>query len=261
MSITKKQDEVRKSAMIKYSHSGRFQSSGEWIHPAFYLDTYEIIFVVKGMVYIREDNNEYVLSEGDVLLLDPHKPHEGYKTSSDVDFYWIHFRSDEKFEFKKFTPKDAYDISLLCKRVLQVTNTPGYPVTSADASVRMLTDALEFQNQNSLSGTENELLYSIYEYVRQNANFFTTVQSVADHFGYSTGYISKLFCSKYGMGLKEYINGEQIKRAKNMLLNTQFSVNKISREMQFPDSRSFIKFFTYHEGISPTKYRNIYVKR
>ena len=247
--------------MIKYSHSGRFKSSGEWIHPAFFLDTYEIIFVVKGTVYIREEDDEYTLLEGDVLLLDPHKHHEGYRTSVGVDFYWIHFRSDESFGFKSFTPHDSYDITSLIKRLLTVTNTPTYPQSSFDAGVRMLTDALEFQNQNSLSHTENELLGTVYDHVRDNAHFFTTVQTVADHFGYSTGYISKLFAEKYGVGLKEYINGEQMKRAKNMLLNTQFPVKKISLEMQFPDSRSFIKFFTYHEGVSPSKYRNMHFGR
>lgn len=246
--------------MITYSHSGRFQSAGEWIHPPFFLDTYEIIFVVKGIVYIREEDTEYVLQEGDVLLLDPYRHHRGYRVSSGVDFYWIHYRSDEEFKFKCFTPHDRYEITSLVKRLLTVTNTPSYPHTSFDAGIRMLTDALEFQNQNALSVTESKLLLSVYDHVRNNAHFYTTVQSIADAFGYSTGYISKLFQSKYGVGLKEYINGEQMKRAKNMLLNTQFSVYKISCEMQFPDSRSFIKFFTYHEGISPTQYRNVYTR-
>ena len=228
---------------------------GRWIHPQFYLDTFEIIFVLNGNVHIREEDCKYSLSPGDVLLLDPHKVHVGFEHSFDVDFYWLHFRSDEKFNFKHFTPYDGYEITSLIKRALKVTNTPGYPATSADASMRMLTDALEFQNRTDLSTSDGQLADGIYKFVRSNSHFYTTVESVAAHFGYSTGYISKLFRTKYGIGLKEYINGEQIKHAKNLLLNTGMSIKEISEELQYPDARSFMKFFTYHEKVSPGRFK------
>ncbi|MBE6694345.1 MAG: helix-turn-helix domain-containing protein [Ruminococcaceae bacterium] len=244
--------------MLNYSHSGRFTSVGDWIHPHFYLKTFEIIYVTKGEVYIEEDGQQFTLRENDVLLLHPYKNHAGFRYSRGVDFYWLHFMSDESFDFKCFSPRDTYEIISLIKTVLTITNTPGYPQTSFDAAMRMLTDALEFQNRNTLSATENEMLRKVYDYVRKNSDFNTTIEAVAERFGYSSGYISKLFKSKYNLGLKEYINSEQMKRAKNLLLNTQYSINEIAAELKFPDARAFIKFFTYHEKTSPLKYKNIH---
>ena len=40
---------------IKWISSGKFVSRGEWIHPDRIIDSYEIIFVIKGTVYIDEN--------------------------------------------------------------------------------------------------------------------------------------------------------------------------------------------------------------
>ena len=40
---------------IKYTSCGNFISNGQWIHPDRNINSYEIIYVTKGSVYINEN--------------------------------------------------------------------------------------------------------------------------------------------------------------------------------------------------------------
>ena len=54
-----------------------------------------------------------------------------------------------------------------------------------------------------------------------------------------------------------------MKLAKDLLLTTDMSVKQISRELGYSEENLFIKFFTYHEKISPAaflaKYCNTHI--
>ena len=58
--------------------------------------------------------------------------------------------------------------------------------------------------------------------------------------------------------MKEYISSVRMKYAQNLLLTTNMSVKEISAQAEFENENHFIKFFKYHEGKSPSKFRNIY---
>lgn len=98
----------------------------------------------------------------------------------------------------------------------------------------------------------------ITEYIRNNIKSGITVSEVADHFGYNADYIGKYFKSIHGIGLKEYLALQRVRLAKDLLLTTDMSVNQISRELGYSNDNLFIKFFTYHEKISPTAFKNKY---
>lgn len=46
-----------------------------------------------------------------------------------------------------------------------------------------------------------------------------------------------------------------MKLAKDFLLTTDMSVKQISRELGYSEENLFIKFFTYHEKISPAAFK------
>ena len=99
---------------------GKFVSYGEWIHPDRVIDSYEIIFVTKGEVYIKEDGVEYHLLPDDVLILHPNLRHLGYKSSSDTEFFWMHWRGEATLcdggKCRKI--EDTYTILLYLRQLL-----------------------------------------------------------------------------------------------------------------------------------------------
>ena len=85
-----------------------------------------------------------------------------------------------------------------------------------------------------------------------------TCLEIAQNFGYNTDYIGKYFKKARGIGLKEYLTAQRIKLAKDLLLTTDMSVKQISRELGYGEENLFIKFFTYHEKISPAAFKAKY---
>lgn len=48
---------------FSYDMIGEFHSSGKWIHPRRTIDSFEIILVIEGMLYIAEEKQKYTLKK------------------------------------------------------------------------------------------------------------------------------------------------------------------------------------------------------
>ena len=241
-----------------YDMIGEFHSSGEWIHPKRTINSYEVILVLEGTVYIAEENQEYVLRKNQLLLLEPFKEHYGYKAvSTPTAFYWFHFFTDLEAPLKSYTGSDIYEIKQLFKKLLHISNTPIYSSAAADSAGYLIFEELiKLSLEENIS---NQVLVSrLSEYIRNNIKNSLTVSDIADHFGYNPDYIGKYFKKYHGIGLKEYLAAQKIKLAEDLLLTTDMSVKQISREFGYKEEKLFIKFSTYHEKISPTTFKAKY---
>lgn len=48
---------------LEYISSGLFIAQDEWIHPRRIIDSYEIIFVMNGKVFLRENDTKYSINK------------------------------------------------------------------------------------------------------------------------------------------------------------------------------------------------------
>lgn len=255
---------VRKSDMINYENhymefvsTGEFRSDRPWIHPERIIDTYEIILVLEGTVHIEEDSERYSLTKNEIIILEPGRVHRGFEISNEVvAFYWVHYRSNMPAPFKNYDGANFYEAKLQIKRLLHMANTPAYPLSSSDACMLMI------YNELAAIGDKNDfttrLAHKLAEYIRINLPENPTAVSVARHFGYNPDYLGKIFKKSFNMGLKDYISLQKINKAKNLLVSTDLSVKQISADLGWRDENLFVKFFKYHEDISPTGFRNLY---
>ena len=245
---------------FKSSTIGEFQSKDEWIHPDIIVPTYELIFVLDGEVHIQEENTEYSLYPNELIILEPDKRHLGFKKSTVyTSFYWFHFYTNMEIPCKTLKSHDFYDIKYLLKRLLHISNTPTYLESAADSAGLMILEELISLAASGMM-SNRALIGKISEYVRINIKNNVTVAEVADHFGYNPDYIGKLFKEYFDTGLKSFIVSEKTKMAKDMLFTTNMTVKQIASQLGFSTENNFIKFFTYHERISPTKFRDKYAK-
>ena len=77
---------------IKVQNGGLFISRGVGSHPARRLQSWEIIFVEKGTLTIREGQTVFCVNAGESLLLWPQRLHIGVgQFPADLKFYWLHF--------------------------------------------------------------------------------------------------------------------------------------------------------------------------
>lgn len=246
------------SNFFKFESVGEFRSAKEWIHPSRIIDSYEIIFVLEGKIYIEENGTKFALSPNEVLVLEPGKEHRGYKASTDATaFYWFHFQTDFLLCHKHYSGNDSYEIKQLLKKLLHMANTPFYPPASLDAAGLLIFQELERVSLHTFLTTD-AITNKIAEYVRINISENLSVKSIADHFRYTPDHISRMFKKSFGTGLKDYICRQKLQHSRDRLLTTNLSVKEIAYETGFDNENLFIKFFKYHENISPTAFRNKY---
>lgn len=254
---------INNDTKLEYVSSGLFSTEQKWIHPRRTIDSYEIIYVTEGKVYIEEDGVEYSLSQGDALLLYPGVMHTGSRMSEgETKFFWLHFKTDniECFGMKKtVSAKGEYITLNLFRELLHIVNTEGTPDYAKDFSCGSIIAHLAAIGKVS-ENASTSAFSKISEWVRMNIRQDMKVQEIATIFGYNKTYISRLFKRYSGLTLKDYINRERIKCAKELLLTTEESIKDIAFDMGFGDENLFVKFFKYHEKMSPTKFRNMYYK-
>ena len=262
---TKKNVErVKKSDMaeeIKYDMAGLFSSRGEWRHPCRLMSTYEYIFMTEGNAYIEEEGKQYTLKAGDLLLLEPERQHEGFDVSRErVSFYWIHFYGDVDVKKlpKYIRPECAPRLLVLFRQLLHYSNSGDYPRVASDCTVRLILSELEREFSKRENPTPS-LYEQICEWCRTNSDRKLTATEVADRFGYNKDYLNRMF-TRYGRGLKEYINDRRMDTIRAKLLSDGLTLKEIARQTGFDDYKDFLKYFRYHEGITPTEFRNLYYK-
>ena len=237
---------------ISFESCGQFVSRGEWIHPRRVGNSFEIILVLGGKVFITEESESFVLEKNDVLILSPDKEHFGFRPSKDVSFFWLHFYSSAKLKEKYFSFSDTAQLVLLFRMLLHYKNTPFYPQSSAEYLTRLIINELSFLSRK-VEKSDNAA-YKAAEYVTSNLRLRLTVSDVAKHLGYNPDYLCRLFSRVFGTNLKKFIADETVKKAKSILNEGGKSPGKVAEELGFENENLFSKFFKYHEGMTPSQY-------
>lgn len=242
----------------EYLSSGKFVSRGDWLHPDRVIDSYEVIFVIGGEVFINENGTEFALKSNDLLLLEPQVRHFGYKSSKNTSFYWMHWSSSRNLlsGLKSCHIESPYNLSLLFSQLLHYSADSVLPECLDYITRLILAEVYE----NDVKTTDSKLVNNIADWIRANSDILLKTSDIADHFGYNNDYLSRLFKKYYGKSLKKYIDEAKLNYIKNQLLNTNATLNEVAVACGFEEYKYFLKFFKYHEKMTPTEFCATYSK-
>jgi AraC-like DNA-binding protein len=71
-------------------------------------------------------------------------------------------------------------------------------------------------------------------------------------------HLSHIFRKEYGVSPISYLNAKRLEESRFLLIDTNHSVSQIANVLGFSSPNYFSQCFAKAEGVSPTKYRNIY---
>jgi len=94
----------RLAGPVDFYSVGQFVSGPGWRHLRRTIDTFELMFVRRGVLPMRVGEQTLHIEAGQIALLPPNVEHAGADIiTSDVDFYWMHFKLPDA----RMLPDDA----------------------------------------------------------------------------------------------------------------------------------------------------------
>lgn len=238
---------------IKNCGIGKFVSKGVWIHPDRIIESYEFIFVVKGEVFINESGIDYRLKPNELLLLHPGVRHYGYKHSENTEFFWLHWHGElpllDGIKHQKI--ENPYSV-LLYFRQLLTARILRKGEEYADYLTRLI--LLEIARDASHAVTVNTATEKATAWINANFKNGITEAQVAAYCGYNADYLNRLFKSAYSKTVKQYINEKRMEYIKELMLCDNIPLKEIADKAGFSEYKYFLKFFKYHEKITPTEF-------
>ena len=109
---------------------------------------------------------------------------------------------------------------------------------------------IEESNENC-----TEEFQEVVEYIDKNFKNDITLKDVADHVNFSSSYLSKLFKKEMGINFNRYITKIRIDKAKEILINSNISINEIAFSVGYNEPNYFCKVFKKIVNMTPSEYR------
>ncbi len=98
-------------------------------------------------------------------------------------------------------------------------------------------------------------LSRVTQYMRENYDQELKLDEVADRFGFSPTYLSRIFQKYAQVNYRTYLIDLRVKYAVRELVGTDHEIGEIAMNHGFPDSRAFSKAFKKRYGYLPSEYR------
>lgn len=98
-------------------------------------------------------------------------------------------------------------------------------------------------------------LSQVTGYMKENYREDIRLEAVAERFGFSPTYLSRMFQKYAQVNYRTYLIDLRMKYAVRELINTDHSIGDIALDHGFADSRAFAKAFRKRYGCLPSQYR------
>lgn len=256
-------------------------------------DVFDLILVTKGTLFMEEDDYQFSLQPNDYLILLPGHRSRGFRPClEETHFYWIHFsttghyqknyttkgQKQKKMNRRRFYQRDDFSIFLSNEGHLDETTSlyvqetirnlsevqinnknrqklffdPKMAPLEAQQSFLSIISSLRSKNEDKDS---NNLPAQIYSYIESHSKQPFSLEAIAEKFAYHKGYIIQLIKRNYGVTPAQLHNQLRLEEAKNLLLKSDYSIQRIAEETGFYDSAYFSRKFKEYVGESPRAWR------
>ena len=229
---------------------------------------YLLHYVVKGKGEIEIDGVKRTYKTNDLFVLPPDKTIT-YRVSEakQWEYYWINFNglTAKKSLCSVFASQDDYFVKgnasfkSIFVKAMNAKNYKHAQVYAVLACLFEIFAKIAEINSSTLADGTNEVpsFNKIFDYINRNLyQKELKAETVAGTFFINQCYFSVLFKKNLNVSFKEYINYERIKKASELLDNTDLLIKEIADAVGFTDALYFSRVFKKYRIVSPLEYRN-----
>ncbi|HHG8770895.1 TPA: helix-turn-helix domain-containing protein [Raoultella planticola] len=263
--------ELSMSLPIKVQNGGLFISRGIGSHPARRINSWEIIFVEKGILTIREGDEIFNVNAGESLLLWPGRLHVGVgQFPADLKFYWLHF---------EVTPEGGESLPgpLLSVPQHARVNEPQYIISLFRQFLREQENihrsvALELilllilqqisaaVNEQPADSPGHALAWRAQQIIFTRFHLPISASVLAKELHCNADYLGRVYCRTFRLTLTEAIHRQRIRAAEKLLISDSLSLTEVAKRCGFNDVGYFRKIFRKHTSLTPGAWKRRYCK-
>lgn len=256
---------------VEALNGGLFVSLGDGIHPTRTLDTFELLFVARGILGIQEAGRCFYVSENQSLLLWPGRSHSGISPyPTDLSFYWVHFRllptsrvnANTSIHLNQLTdivrPERMIE---LFRMFLEDQESEPPQRLAASHNVMLMLCELAYSAANYCSERDNEsvLSESVLAFIASHYHEQISTSLIAEHFNYNPDYLERVFRSQTRSSITAAIHARRVREARaRLMLEGERNINEIAFVCGFSDPGYFRRVFKRRMNMTPKEFRALY---
>ena len=242
------------------------------VHSDRVLAVYELIVVQEGRLPIAEEDAEFNVGQDEWLILRAGRRHFGTGAiSSNMWFYWSCFLAQESdpdvaevvVAQTGVVPSGDRVRWLFDNYLLDERRDRGH--FSADAYLGLLLNEIRIDTRHLARlrrPRDERVVAQVKEYVRQQiSNPALTTSGVGRELGYNPDHLGRVFRAVVGKTIVEYIHYERISRAKAKFEEEDLTVERVGLAVGLPNVRYFRRLFVRIVGVTPSQYRQMFMRR
>ena len=244
---------------------GRFDVNASYRVNRFNYSSYLLLVPTEGALSCSLEGQTATATPGSVLLLDCHLPH-AYRAAGNASFYFLHFGGAMSGElYRLITGRCGLMVSsrepeLFAGSIgglLRARESESeWDEFAASAAVYRLLLSLAADATDRLTqAADQQRMTPVIEYVARHLQDKLSVDTLAGQFGYSAGYLTRLFRRYTGYAPYQYILRTRMDRAKHLLATTELPIQEIADQTGFSSLANFSSAFRKSIGKSPGDFR------
>lgn len=241
-----------------------------------------LIYVIKGQIFVTEDDIDYEINPGEMLFLKSNVHHYGKKQiKAGTLWIFVHFYMElPTSDARPFTLNEPVLPKIPEEKEMYFTKIPkklcGLKNSLIEKKLENLIDYVHsreparklFVNVKlyellcdcALTGysapdRKTELPEKIIVYLDEHVYEPFSSEALESQFFLTYKHMETVFKKEKGMTPLQYHTGLRIQTACGLLGSTLFSIREISDKMGYPDALYFSRIFKKQMGISPREYR------
>ncbi len=243
---------------------GKFISPGYGKHVVRSQPRWELIYVIKGTLYMFEDEQNFTVNEGEALVLEQNKKHGSTKEySSDMQFYWFHFfceqtNTDPIIISQHSNPHRKTRIVQLMSDYIAEKYSQNCNQTICNLIAKLL--LVEIANREGEKETaKNPLAIKTKNFIHTNISKKIHSSDIAKELGYSSDYIERVFKKTFGHTIMKEIKNTRINYCCQLLIHSTLTISQIANFGGFSSVEDFCRVFKQQVMLTPSEYRKKYV--
>lgn len=247
------------------------KSDTKWKHGLHRFSQNKFYFITKGKCRIQIKEQEFIAKAGDWFYIPANMMH-GYSTIDGETFekFWMHFDiypNNDIFNTLNLPPlinvSGNREVYRLFKKFFTVYNSKVLCEKIEEKSVLMALISeyirIALPEGVAVKSIDDERIDKIIRFINNNLNEKISLSKLAEEFYLHPNHFIRFFKTKIGVTPIHYIKTRKMETAKHLLENSELSITEIIEKIGETNMNNFSKQFKNYYGLSPRKYREIFL--